>query len=313
MIALPTVTNGFRLRISKTEETIEFTDNVGVVPNRGAKDAEIKVEGLTYLQEVTEITDKNARNPIHIEPGFWLLVPGGVDPALGNTIVRLATIPHGDSLVAQSSPGDFGKSPDGLPQIADINTLPTFTPTSGFLGLFPGNRFPLGYKDPYLNPIMPAGIAAKVLLNPNQLLKDTIARHAQQGDKIVETSFFKMSTAAPNGGQQQQQQQPLVSSHCFVILNLLLLCVCCRSGEHPLHLEERQRLQAGRGLLDREGQAGGRVSHRAAAVHPDGDHPVPGHRLASRIGGHAAKTRRETRLTLLTLQPSQRVIQPVSL
>ncbi len=103
MIARPDKQNGqpFFLELNATKETIEFTTIGGDIPNRGSLQGDINIHGIHYLQQVMDRKDNSG---IHIEPGLWLHVPPTTMPEIKTeTYVRQATIPHGDSLVAQST------------------------------------------------------------------------------------------------------------------------------------------------------------------------------------------------------------------
>ena len=88
----------------------KFTPIGGAVPNRGVVSApsshtgqpDISIFGLTYLQRVS---DQVTNEALHIEPGMWINVPPTtvLPPGTGETVVRMGTIPHGDSILAQST------------------------------------------------------------------------------------------------------------------------------------------------------------------------------------------------------------------
>src|ERR1700722_12930719 len=148
---------GFRVRrflqLNQTLETLKFDTIASAVPNRGLfKQLDINIYGLNYLQKVKDNdvyppgfpTFPNAGEDLHIEPGLFLNVPasGGVeDPndLTGNvtdlvipaSIVRLATIPHGVSVLLQ------GKAPSAIP----VPGTPTFPP------LYPIEAITRAYKD----------------------------------------------------------------------------------------------------------------------------------------------------------------------
>jgi hypothetical protein len=65
--------------------------------------------GLTYLQQ---ISDANLKAGLHIEPGLWAAVPKTSNPNVGPTVIRLASIPHGTTIVAQgtATPANAGPS-----------------------------------------------------------------------------------------------------------------------------------------------------------------------------------------------------------
>ncbi|POZ61951.1 heme-binding protein [Chromobacterium alticapitis] len=178
MIAVPDFQNKqiFRLIVNATRETLSFSPIGGPIPNRGSKQDDILLYGLTYLQQVNDAaTDEG----IHTEPGLWLHVPPTSDPDAPSTIVRQSTIPHGDSLLAQGQSSCEARAP----VIAPVSTLPT--PLPGHPPL------PLGYTDPYLNGKFPPGFDMQ---NPNQALVDVLNREIDTGLKIVSTINLPVST-----------------------------------------------------------------------------------------------------------------------
>jgi len=78
----------------------------GVVPNRGlAPQPDLSLYGLHYLQRVSD-ADKppfqTAGQALHIEPGLFMNVPPTIkDPTPQGTIVRMASIPHGVTVMMQ--------------------------------------------------------------------------------------------------------------------------------------------------------------------------------------------------------------------
>ncbi len=138
---------GFRVRrflqLNQTLETFKFDTIASAVPNRGLfKQPDINIYGLNYLQKVKDndlnlpgFPDfPNAGEDLHIEPGLFLNVPasGGVedpndltgdvtDPVIPASIVRLATIPHGVSVLLQ------GNAPCATP-VAGPPTIPPVYP-----------------------------------------------------------------------------------------------------------------------------------------------------------------------------------------
>ncbi len=129
------------LELNLTNETFQFDVIPGVVPNRGvATQPDLNLFGLHYLQQVSDADPPpfpTAGQALHIEPGFFMNVPASTVPANPATIVRLASIPHGVSLLFQ---GDAPSAtplpgPPTIPPIYPIPELPTFTPPAGALGL----------------------------------------------------------------------------------------------------------------------------------------------------------------------------------
>lgn len=88
------------LEINLTNETLEFIEIPGDIPNRGLFQGDISIRGLRYLQQ---IQDRITNQGLHIEPGLWALVPSTNNPLEPQTVVRMASIPHGTSLLAQGT------------------------------------------------------------------------------------------------------------------------------------------------------------------------------------------------------------------
>ncbi len=194
LIARPNKQGGsvFFLMLNGTSETLEFTPIGGAVPNRGSVQDDIFIHGLSYLQRVSDL---DTYAPLHIEPGFWLHVPPTTDPPADESYVRLSTIPHGDSLVAQSV---FATEVPGPPVLAPVDSLPfLIVPGTPIPGL---NQVPnpdpikkLGYVDPYLNPKLPPSVitqhsAAEIVANPVLLLQEAIAHQQIDRTVVIEVS-----------------------------------------------------------------------------------------------------------------------------
>ena len=91
----------FFLEINGTLENLAFTLIGGDIPNRGSFQKDAFLHGVTYLQQVADCVTHGA---LHIEPGLWIHIPPTTDPNVPqSTVVRQGTIPHGDSLLAQST------------------------------------------------------------------------------------------------------------------------------------------------------------------------------------------------------------------
>jgi hypothetical protein len=174
VIAVPNIEHGrlgFLLLVRPYYETITFSPIGAPVPDRGGANT-LFITGLHYDLRVT---DSQSNQPLHIENGMWLYltqpdVPGGPQ------IVRQATIPHGDSVLA------LGRSSatQGPPQIPNINALP-----------FPVTGAPDGYIEPYR--VTPMGSAWQAA-NPNLTLQQAIKKQ-----KIVQTINIEVATQ-PGGG-----------------------------------------------------------------------------------------------------------------
>jgi hypothetical protein len=183
LISLPDKEGGniFRLMLNATVETLTFNPVGGPVPNRGSAQDDIFLHGVHYLQQVSDASTFSA---LHIEPGLWLNVPPTSAPEQPQTIVRLSTIPHGDSVLAQGT--EFASHPGG-PRIEPVSSRP-------FPVNDPHGQMPFGYLDPFQNTPLPAGIPEGAITDPNIVLTDTLAKQAKNGLEVVETTVFKVST-----------------------------------------------------------------------------------------------------------------------
>ena len=200
LIALPDKQNNqpFRLMLNAIIETLEFTPIGGEVPNRGSEEGDISLHGLHYLQR---ISDADTHAPLHIEPGLWLRVPPTQAQPQSDTYVRQSTIPHGNSLLAQST---FFEDVNGGPVFEPVDSLPFLIKDKVAI---PGlNQVPnpdpitvLGYTDPYFRTPLPAGLPpgldpAAVISNPVLLLEEAI-----RGQDINRTVTIEVSSASSGG------------------------------------------------------------------------------------------------------------------
>lgn len=117
------------LELNLTSETLDFHVIPGVVPNRGLDpQTDLSLYGLHYLQRVTDADVppfSTAGEALHIEPGLFMNVPASATPANGPTIVRMASIPHGVTVLMQG-PTPSSTAVPGPPHIPPIFPLPEF-------------------------------------------------------------------------------------------------------------------------------------------------------------------------------------------
>jgi hypothetical protein len=202
LIARPDFKNKkpFFLQVSGTIEHLEFARIGGDIPNRGSKQTDISLHGVHYLQKVADCLTHGA---LHIEPGLWLLVPATTDPNVPvPTVVRQATVPHGDSLLAQSTLVTIVNSD---PQIGPVDSFP-FTDAAIPDLTTPANHiFGAPYINPYLDKdalskqvsecCLPQGMdIVSIVRNPALVLQAAI-----KGQNIVRTVMIAISTAAAPG------------------------------------------------------------------------------------------------------------------
>jgi hypothetical protein len=113
------------LELNQTFETLSIVPISSSIPNRGNVVDDIELFGLTYLQKVTDSVTKGA---LHIEPGMWVHVPSQDDgTSQSQSVFRLATIPHGNSLLAAGTAiklDPFLGNPFDPDVLSAVNTAP---------------------------------------------------------------------------------------------------------------------------------------------------------------------------------------------
>lgn len=185
----------YRLLLHQYNEELEFTLVDKAVPNRGIRlapgtpaNTDQFLVALDYQQRIKQIAGDDfpksglAGSPqdvIHHEPGLWLHMINGVTE--GHNIGRLATIPHGDSVLA------LGRSSEhtGAQSIPDLSGLP--------IGVDQDLKNP--YLAPYkhFNDNLFQGLFNPV--SPNDLLEA-----ANQGVEVEKTMVLDVDSTRPTGG-----------------------------------------------------------------------------------------------------------------
>lgn len=156
------------LELNLTSEKIEFSESIGDIPNRGLLQKDITMQGLTYMQKVF---DSNMQAGLHVEPGIWATVPETENPKEPPTVVRMASIPHGTTLIAQG----IAQHIVGAPVIADNDIFPfAIGNPSGKITTFPEQNLsvPSAFRS---ESAQLAGITQAMVNNPNSVLKSALA------------------------------------------------------------------------------------------------------------------------------------------
>jgi hypothetical protein len=191
LIALPNFANDnkplpFRLKLTDTRETLNFTSIGGPIPNRGETQPDIFFVGVHYFQQVS---DAATLGGLHLEPGLWLNLPPTLPNGKDASVARMATIPHGDALLAQGALINLGRPIPNGPQIEAVDPLPFTLSATGARVDDPNPN----YIAPYKNPVnLPPGITPDIVLNPNRLLLNVIKDQTAAGQKIVETTVLRV-------------------------------------------------------------------------------------------------------------------------
>jgi hypothetical protein len=183
------------LELNLTRETLSFSKSLGSVPNRGSNaQADIFLNGVPYLQTISDITIPSRPVGIHFEPGIWMAVPPTTHPAEGRTVVRMASIPHGTTLEAQGTSSTIAAKPT-IPAV-DITPFSTLAPHTK--NPFPSQKATTNNaaRIPQdLTSFIAAGtITQAMLTDPNAVLRNHIASQT-----ITSTTTISISSkpAAP--------------------------------------------------------------------------------------------------------------------
>jgi hypothetical protein len=178
------------LELNLTEETLSFSPSLGSVPNRGEVQGDITLNGVPYLQAISDVTIAGQSVGIHFEPGLWMVVPATTQPAEEATVVRMASIPHGATVEAQGRSSTVA----GKPAIPAIAITPFITGQPGNTVPFPSQTAAAGGTPRIpqdLGPFIKAGTITQAMLSdPAVLLRDHIASQT-----ITSTTVITISTA----------------------------------------------------------------------------------------------------------------------
>lgn len=216
----------FRVLMNQYNEELQFTFVDDDVPNRGLSRLDETgfdqfVVTLDYQQKIAQVKAEDrpdssglaglAGLPIHHEPGLWLyntnrkpkddqIIEDEVS-VVELDVARLASIPHGNSVLA------LGKSAKhkGMPEIPPLSGLPsgrfedTFTPDYDFRDATNPDPYLKPYKHYIDNPFM-GNVTIPGFPGFNPADMNQILRFANQGVNIVQTTTLTVDTEARSGG-----------------------------------------------------------------------------------------------------------------
>ncbi|MGO9421074.1 heme-binding protein [Roseiarcus sp.] len=180
------------LELNETNETLQFTEIPGDIPNRGLLQPDINLNGLTYLQQVQDANVLGSNGEpagIHVEPGIWVHVPATTNPQDPTTVARLANIPHGTSLVAQGT---------ALPPISTAPTIAAVSITP--FTIAPPHK-PVPFPETNLAILTPFRTDPEDIPRVTQAMVDdpnTVLRLGLQGKNVISTVTLRISTQPLN-------------------------------------------------------------------------------------------------------------------
>jgi hypothetical protein len=181
------------LELNVTTESIAFTAPLGAIPNRGEVQNDIFLNGVSYLQQVTDVTTPGQSTGIHFEPGLWINVPATTDPAVPtSSLMRMASIPHGTAILAQGT----STTTAGPPTIPRVDITPFLTADNSPIP-FPSQTAatPSDFRIPQTLPVPGTKLSiddwTAMLFDPNSILRNAIL-----GQTITQSIEISIATAA---------------------------------------------------------------------------------------------------------------------
>jgi hypothetical protein len=183
------------LELNLTDEILQVEEIPGPIPNRGLLQDDITMFGLWYLQQIQDVNMKDdASKPLglHLEPGIWATVPKTDHPQVGPTVVRMASIPHGTTLIAQGIATAISEPP----AITTVDITPFEIDNSA-------NKFVFAESDLSKDSSFRsrredmAGVTQEMVNNPNSFLLPSLQK------KIIKTVVLDVSSGSnpvPGGG-----------------------------------------------------------------------------------------------------------------
>jgi hypothetical protein len=206
------------LELNQTFEALSFTAISSSIPNRGNEVDDIELFGLTYLQKISDSVTGGA---LHIEPGIWLHIPSqDTNGGATQCVVRLATIPHGDALLATGTAielNPFSGNPFDPDKGSAVNTAPfpvgDAMPAPGTLGKFPPYdlfdrtsastdfRTPAGNSPAIALPTDIDGVLMQdVILDPVKLLTAALSGQTIERMVVIKVATVASLSQVPPGG-----------------------------------------------------------------------------------------------------------------
>lgn len=173
------------LELNTTVDVIEFTEIPGDIPNRGLLQPDIVMRGLTYLQQVS---DAPTNSGLHVEPGVWAVVPATSNPSEPRSVVRMGSIPHGTTILAQGVA--IPDVPAPVIQATDLIPFPIGKPGLKTSFAVAEQTFPeLNLSRPSDFRLLDADVTQAMVIDPNSVLAAALA-----GETVVRTTVLDISS-----------------------------------------------------------------------------------------------------------------------
>jgi hypothetical protein len=169
------------LELNMTRETLSFEKIGGPIPNRGLLQSDIFMAGLSYLQQIGDENLQPPNDGLHFEPGIWLNVPATTNPAVSATVARLASVPHGATVLLQG----LASSASGPPTIPAVNLNPFSIGNPATASPFPEQTLATNTQFRIAGP----GVNQDMVNNPNVVLTQALS-----GLTVASTITLQVST-----------------------------------------------------------------------------------------------------------------------
>jgi len=213
----------FRVLMNQYDEELRFTFVDDDVPNRGllrpgTNNSDQMVATLDYQQKIAQVVAEDLPNsgglagkpglPIHHEPGLWLYeknrrskddqIKGNKVTEVELDIARLASIPHGNSVLALGT----SQLHKGMPLIPAISGLPSgrFEDVLSPDYDFKSDPYLAPYKHYIDHPFMGNVVGVPDFPGFSPADMNQILRFANEGVKIVKTTTLIVDTETKSGG-----------------------------------------------------------------------------------------------------------------
>jgi len=177
------------LELNVTDDQIDLTVINGLIPNRGLVQGQIFMSGLTYLQQISDanVTVDGTPAGLHLEPGVWINIPALTDPKEPAAVARMASIPHGTTILVQGT----AETAAGGPSIPDVSLVPFTIGNRNQTVDFPERH--LKQTTPFrTSGVGLTGITQAMLNNPNSVLTGNKAN-------VTTTTRLHVSTTPGDG------------------------------------------------------------------------------------------------------------------
>jgi hypothetical protein len=183
------------LELNVTTETLQLSAINGPIPNRGLLQPDMNMFGLTYIDQISDANVKAGNVPagLHIEPGLWAVVPHTTDPNVPPTVCRLASIPHGTTILAQGT----AATANGGPSIPNNGIKPFTIGQPNQTIDFPEQTL-TNHTQFRTSGAGLTGVTQQMVNNPNSVLQAAI--HGQQFQSTTTLHISTTDAPVPGGG-----------------------------------------------------------------------------------------------------------------